>query len=163
MTKRLLAMAALTLLAAGALTGVTGASSHGSKSSAVSGGKLGVRNGVIYGCMEKRPPAQSHSVPRPSADRWRNGNVRRLRCRGRDGRRVHPQGDLSRSLHHNRDARDVLPGFAVGALRGPGRSPKGGNISTTRVPPTFGSTAQRRAVGTSATSPAVRWNRWGRA
>ena len=52
MTKRLLAMAALTLLAAGALTGVTGASSHGSKSSAVSGGKLGVRNGVIYGCVE---------------------------------------------------------------------------------------------------------------
>jgi hypothetical protein len=52
MTKRLLTVAALVLLTTGALAGVTGASSHGSKASAVSQGKLGVRNGVIYGCVE---------------------------------------------------------------------------------------------------------------
>ena len=52
MTKRLLAVAALVLLTTGALAGVTGASSQGSKASAVSQGKLGVRNGVIYGCVE---------------------------------------------------------------------------------------------------------------
>jgi hypothetical protein len=52
MTKRLLAVAALVLLTTGALAGVTGASSHGSKASAVSQGGLRVRNGVIYGCVE---------------------------------------------------------------------------------------------------------------
>jgi hypothetical protein len=52
MTKRLLAVAALVLLTTGALAGVTGASSQGSKASAVSQGTLGVRNGVIYGCVE---------------------------------------------------------------------------------------------------------------
>jgi hypothetical protein len=52
MTKRLLAVAALVLLTTGALAGVTGASSHGSKASAVGQGKLGIRNGVIYGCVE---------------------------------------------------------------------------------------------------------------
>jgi hypothetical protein len=52
MTKRLLAVAALVLLSTGALAGVTGASSHGSKASAVGLGKLGIRNGVIYGCVE---------------------------------------------------------------------------------------------------------------
>src|SRR6188508_1032635 len=52
MTKRLLAVAAFVLLATGALVGVTGASSHGSKAPAVSQGKLGVRNGVIYACVE---------------------------------------------------------------------------------------------------------------
>ena len=52
MTKRLLAVAAFVLLATGALVGVTGASSHGSKASSVSQGKLGVRNGVIYACVE---------------------------------------------------------------------------------------------------------------
>ena len=52
MTKRLLAVAVLVLLTTGALAGVTGASGQGSKSSAVSQGKLGVRNGVIYGCVE---------------------------------------------------------------------------------------------------------------
>ena len=59
MTKRLLAVAALVLLATGALAGVTGASSHGSKSSAVSQGKLGVRNGVIYGCVETHGSKQT--------------------------------------------------------------------------------------------------------
>jgi len=52
MTKRLLTVTALVLLATGALVGVTGASSHGSKASSVSQGKLGVRNGVIYACVE---------------------------------------------------------------------------------------------------------------
>jgi len=52
MTKRLLVIAALVLLTSGVLVGGTGASSHGSKASAVSQGKLGVRNGVIYGCVE---------------------------------------------------------------------------------------------------------------
>ena len=52
MTKRLLAVAAFVLLATGTLVGVTGASSHGSKASAVSQGKLGIRNGVIYACVE---------------------------------------------------------------------------------------------------------------
>jgi hypothetical protein len=52
MTKRLLAVAAFVLLATGTLVGVTGASSHGSKASAVSQGQLGVRNGVIYACVE---------------------------------------------------------------------------------------------------------------
>ena len=52
MTKRLLTVTAFVLLATGALVGVTGASSHGSKASAVSQGKLGVRNGVIYACVE---------------------------------------------------------------------------------------------------------------
>jgi Collagen triple helix repeat (20 copies) len=52
MTKRLLAVAAFVLLATGVLVGVTGASSHGSKASSVSQGKLGVRNGVIYACVE---------------------------------------------------------------------------------------------------------------
>ena len=52
MTKRLLVVGAFVLLATGALVGVTGASSHGSKASSVSQGKLGVRNGVIYACVE---------------------------------------------------------------------------------------------------------------
>ena len=52
MTKRLLAVAAFVLLTTGALVGGTGASSHGSKASAVSQGTLGVRNGVIYACVE---------------------------------------------------------------------------------------------------------------
>ena len=52
MTKRLLTVTAFVLLATGALVGVTGASSHGSKASSVSQGKLGVRNGVIYACVE---------------------------------------------------------------------------------------------------------------
>ena len=52
MTKRLLTVTALVLLATGALVGVTGASSHGSKASSGSQGKLGVRNGVIYACVE---------------------------------------------------------------------------------------------------------------
>jgi Collagen triple helix repeat (20 copies) len=52
MTKRLLVVAAFVLLTTGTLVGVTGASSHGSKASAVSQGKLGVRNGVIYACVE---------------------------------------------------------------------------------------------------------------
>jgi len=52
MTKRLVTVTALVLLATGALVGVTGASSHGSKASSVSQGKLGVRNGVIYACVE---------------------------------------------------------------------------------------------------------------
>jgi hypothetical protein len=52
MTKRLLAVAAFVLLTTGTLVGVTGASSHGSKAPAVSQGKLGVRNGVIYACVE---------------------------------------------------------------------------------------------------------------
>src|SRR2546430_16552803 len=52
MTKRVLAVAAFVLLVTGVLVGVTGASSHGSKASAVSQGKLGVRNGVIYACVE---------------------------------------------------------------------------------------------------------------
>ena len=242
MTKRLLAVAALVLLATAALAGVTGASSNGSKASSGSQGKLGIRNGVIYGCVETHGskqtlgdlklanchkgfkaiawnirgpkgargvgtpgpqgsqgpqgpqgpqgsqgaagakgdkgdkgdpgspglsvpgvvvthssgPDSSHCggdwanddytrtlqfipqndgtiqvvrfydgtfttiagapqpnpgrVPRHTADGWRNGNVQRLRCRGRDGRGVHPERDLSRSLHHGRDARDLLPG-----------------------------------------------------
>ena len=57
-----------------------------------------------------RLTAQSGPVPRHTADGWRNGNYQRLRCRGRDGRRVHSERDLSRSLHHNRDACDLLPG-----------------------------------------------------
>jgi hypothetical protein len=52
MTKRLLAVAALVLLTTGLLAGATGASSHGSKASAVNQGALGVRNGVIYACVE---------------------------------------------------------------------------------------------------------------
>jgi Collagen triple helix repeat (20 copies) len=52
MTKRLLAVAAFVLLTTGTLVGVTGASSHGSKAHAVSQGTLGVRNGVIYACVE---------------------------------------------------------------------------------------------------------------
>src|SRR6476660_3232255 len=52
MMKRLLAVAAFVLLGTGALVGVTGASSNGSKASAVSQGKLGIRNGVIYACVE---------------------------------------------------------------------------------------------------------------
>jgi collagen triple helix repeat protein len=59
MTKRLLVVAALVLLTTGALAGVTGASSQGSKSSAVSQGKLGVRNGVIYGCVETHGSKQT--------------------------------------------------------------------------------------------------------
>jgi hypothetical protein len=59
MTKRLLFVAALVLLTTGALAGVTGASSHGSKSSAVSQGTLGVRNGVIYGCVETHGSKQT--------------------------------------------------------------------------------------------------------
>ena len=59
MTKRLLAVAALVLLTTGALAGVTGASSHGSKSSAVSQGMLGIRNGVIYGCVETHGSKQT--------------------------------------------------------------------------------------------------------
>jgi hypothetical protein len=52
MTKRLLAVAALVLLTAGVLVGGTGASSQGSKASAASQRGLGVRNGVIYACVE---------------------------------------------------------------------------------------------------------------
>jgi hypothetical protein len=59
MTKRLLAVAAFVLLTTGALAGVTGASSHGSKASAVSQGRLGVRNGVIYGCVETHGNSQT--------------------------------------------------------------------------------------------------------
>ena len=51
MTRRLLAVAAFVLLATGALAGVTGASSHGSKASAARQGKLGVRHGVIFACV----------------------------------------------------------------------------------------------------------------
>ena len=57
-----------------------------------------------------RLTAQSRRVPRHTADGWCNGNDQRLRCRGRDGRCVHSERGLSRSMHHNRDARDVLPG-----------------------------------------------------
>ena len=59
MTKRLLAVAALVLLATGAMAGVTGASSQGSKASSVSQGKLGIRNGVIYGCVETHGSKQT--------------------------------------------------------------------------------------------------------
>ena len=59
MTKRLLAVAALVLLTTGALAGVTGASSQGSKAFAVSQGKLGIRNGVIYGCVETHGSKQT--------------------------------------------------------------------------------------------------------
>ena len=59
MTKRLLAVAAFVVLATGALVGGTGASSHGSKASAVSQGTLGVRNGVIYACVETRGSKQT--------------------------------------------------------------------------------------------------------
>ncbi len=59
MTKRLLAVAALVLLATGAMAGVTGASSQGSKASSVSRGKLGIRNGVIYGCVETHGSKQT--------------------------------------------------------------------------------------------------------
>ena len=59
MTKRLLAVAAFVLLTTGALVGGTGASSHGSKASAVSQGTLGVRNGVIYACVETRGSKQT--------------------------------------------------------------------------------------------------------
>jgi Collagen triple helix repeat (20 copies) len=52
MTKRLFAVAAFVLLTTGTLVGVTGASSHGSKTPTGSQGKLGVRNGVIYACVE---------------------------------------------------------------------------------------------------------------
>ena len=52
MTKRLLAVAAFVLLTAGVLVGGTGASSQGSKGSAVNLRGLGVRHGVIYGCVE---------------------------------------------------------------------------------------------------------------
>src|SRR5512133_4240613 len=59
MTKRLLAVAALVLLTTGLLAGATGASSHGSKASAVNQGALGVRNGVIYACVETRGSKQT--------------------------------------------------------------------------------------------------------
>ena len=59
MTKRFLAVAAFALLATGALAGVTGASSHGSKAPAVSQGELGVRNGVIFACVETRGSKQT--------------------------------------------------------------------------------------------------------
>ena len=59
MTKRLLAVAALVLLATAALAGVTGASSNGSKASSGSQGKLGIRNGVIYGCVETHGSKQT--------------------------------------------------------------------------------------------------------
>ena len=52
MTKRLLAVAAFVLLTTGVLVGGTGASNQGSKASAVNLRGLGVRNGVIYGCVE---------------------------------------------------------------------------------------------------------------
>jgi hypothetical protein len=52
MTKRLLTVAAFVLLTTGALVGVTGASNQSSKASGVSQGTLGVRNGVIYACVE---------------------------------------------------------------------------------------------------------------
>ena len=52
MTKRLLAVAAFILLTTGALVGVTGASDQGSKASAGSQRNLGIRNGVIYACVE---------------------------------------------------------------------------------------------------------------
>jgi len=48
----LLIAAMAVIVAAGASAGSTGAASHGSKASAVSQGKLGVRNGVIYACVE---------------------------------------------------------------------------------------------------------------
>jgi len=48
----LLIAAMAVIIAAGASAGSTGAASHGSKASAVSQGKLGVRNGVIYACVE---------------------------------------------------------------------------------------------------------------
>ena len=59
MTKRLLAVAALVLLTTGALAGVTGASSQGSKGSSVIRGTLGIRNGVIYGCVETHGSKQT--------------------------------------------------------------------------------------------------------
>ena len=59
MTKRLLTVAALVLLATAALAGVTGASSNGSKASSGSQGKLGIRNGVIYGCVETHGSKQT--------------------------------------------------------------------------------------------------------
>jgi Collagen triple helix repeat (20 copies) len=59
MTKRLLGVAALVLLATAALAGVTGASSNGSKASSGSQGKLGIRNGVIYGCVETHGSKQT--------------------------------------------------------------------------------------------------------
>jgi hypothetical protein len=48
----LLIAAVAVIIAAGASAGSTGAASHGSKASAVSQEKLGVRNGVIYACVE---------------------------------------------------------------------------------------------------------------
>jgi len=48
----LLIAAMAVIIAAGASAGSTGAASHGSKAPAVSQGKLGVRNGVIYACVE---------------------------------------------------------------------------------------------------------------
>ena len=57
-----------------------------------------------------RPDAQSAYVSRPTADGRRNGNVHRLRRRGRDRRRVPSGGDLSRSLYYVHDGRDLLPG-----------------------------------------------------
>jgi hypothetical protein len=51
-TITLLIAAMAVIIAAGASAGSTGAASHGSKASAVSQEKLGVRNGVIYACVE---------------------------------------------------------------------------------------------------------------
>ena len=55
----LLIAAMAVIVAAGASAGSTGAASHGSKASAVSQGKLGVRNGVIYACVETRGNKQT--------------------------------------------------------------------------------------------------------
>jgi hypothetical protein len=55
----LLIAAIAVIIAAGASAGSTGAASHGSKASAVSQGKLGVRNGVIYACVETRGNKQT--------------------------------------------------------------------------------------------------------
>ena len=55
----LLIAAMAVIIAAGASAGSTGAASHGSKASAVSQGKLGVRNGVIYACVETRGNKQT--------------------------------------------------------------------------------------------------------
>ena len=55
----LLIAAMAVIIAAGASAGSTGAASHGSKASAVSQEKLGVRNGVIYACVETRGNKQT--------------------------------------------------------------------------------------------------------
>lgn len=59
MTKRLIIVAALLLLTTAALAGVTGAASNGSTSSAKNQGGLGIRHGVIYGCVETHGGSQT--------------------------------------------------------------------------------------------------------